>query len=378
MKLVRYKFRGTNPEDWDFDNIYFNRVNLFVGDSGTGKTRCLNTIINYISQIISDKIMFPGNWDTDFEIENILYNYKLIVKDVNDNNNQKYIEFEELKDVTHDKMLIKRDGDKFYWKNQNLPKLSKSISSIYLLKDEEIINNIYKNLKKIVARRFSGDELIQNFRITEIQKGYIKKITKNKKYEYQSLLNEPIDFHNKISILKKIDSAAYSRVVSLFKDAFPFINETKILSFSEAFPNLILPIQAPVFCIKERNIKTWIPVNDISSGMQKLFLLILDLILLQDNGILLIDEYENSLGINAINFLPEMIYSISEKCQFILTSHHPYIINTIPIENWLVFHRNGMNIKIKNGNELKDKYKKSKQEQFVQLINDPFYSGGVE
>ena len=90
-----------------------------------------------------------------------------------------------------------------------------------------------------------------------------------------------------------------------------------------------MPLQAPVFCIKEKEITNWISVNDISSGMQKIFLLILDLFLMKDSGILLIDEYENSLGINAINFLPDLIYTISEKCQFIITSHHPYIINTV-------------------------------------------------
>ena len=76
--------------------------------------------------------------------------------------------------------------------------------------------------------------------------------------------------------------------------------------------------------------------------MQKVFLLILDTILLQDAGILFIDEYENSLGISTINFFPDLIESTNQKCQFIITSHHPYIINRIPIESWKVFHRDGM------------------------------------
>ena len=64
--------------------------------------------------------------------------------------------------------------------------------------------------------------------------------------------------------------------------------------------------------------------------------------------------------------------------QFFITSHHPYIINNIPIENWLVFHRKGLQVKIKSGTELKEKFGKSKQKYFLQLVNDPFYKEGIE
>jgi len=147
---------------------------------------------------------------------------------------------------------------------------------------------------------------------------------------------------------------------------------------SQFLPGIPEAIHLPVFCIKEKNISQWISSRDISSGMQKIFLLILDTYLLQDSGILLIDEYENSLGINAINFLPDLINSINTKCQFIITSHHPYIINSIPIESWKVFHRNGMHVHITNGIDLKERYSNSSQEYFVQLINDPLYIGGIE
>ena len=97
-----------------------------------------------------------------------------------------------------------------------------------------------------------------------------------------------------------------------------------------------------------------------------------------DGGIMLIDEYENSLGINAINSFPELIMSSDYNCQFIMSSHHPYIINSIPIENWLVFHRRGLSVSIRSGKEFKAKFGKSKQQQFIQLINDPFYTQGIE
>ncbi len=376
MKLVRYKLSRNSEEEWEFDEVTFSRINLIVGDSGTGKTRFLNTIINFFKQIVSDKIVFDGNWSVDFEIDGKRYIYNLIVKDTGKGINEKAIYYEELINATENRILIRRDKDNFLWKDDSLPKLSKNISSLSLLKEEEEIQTIYANLRRIVARRFFGDELNQNFQFGALPPDMQKNILEKK--DASALLNEPIDFHNKMNLLQKIDSAMYKSIIDQYKNAFPYIIDTTILTFSQVMKDVPLHIQAPVFCIRESKIKDWIPVNDISSGMQKIFLLILDTYLMKDSGILLIDEYENSLGINAINFLPDLIHSISEKCQFIITSHHPYIINNIPIENWFVFHRNGKVVNIKNGKELKEKYKQSKQEQFIQLINDPFYAGGVE
>ncbi len=88
----------------------------------------------------------------------------------------------------------------------------------------------------------------------------------------------------------------------------------------------------------------------------------------------MIDEYENSLGINAIDFLPQFILDNGKDIQFFITTHHPYLINQMPIKDWLVFHREGSTVKNKSGIELEGLYGKSKQQAFVQLINDPFYS----
>ncbi len=116
-------------------------------------------------------------------------------------------------------------------------------------------------------------------------------------------------------------------------------------------------------------------LHDLSSGMQKVLLIITDIITLPNNSIYIIDEYENSLGINAINFLPDFIISNGKDSQFITTSHHPYLINNIPVTDWQIFSRCGSTVTVKGGNELIGKYNKSKQDAFIQLMNDPAYTG---
>ena len=245
-----------------------------------------------------------------------------------------------------------------------------------LLEDDEIAA-LYMNMKKIIARRFSGDELNKNFQLGTIVSNAPDNPVPPHIKTMGDLAVEPIDFHNKMYILQKILPNDYKKVIGFIQSAFPFIEDASLQPITQIMPNFQGALHTHIFCIKERKIDKWISCHDISSGMQKLFLLILDAFLLQDSGILLIDEYENSLGISAINFLPDLIDSISQNCQFIITSHHPYIINRIPIESWKVFHRDGMAVHITDGTALKEKYAVSRQEYFVQLINDPLYNGGI-
>jgi predicted ATPase len=130
----------------------------------------------------------------------------------------------------------------------------------------------------------------------------------------------------------------------------------------------------PVLVIREQESQQWVPVNELSSGMQKVLLILTDLFILPNHSIYIIDEYENSLGINAINFFPDFLLEFDKSIQFLITSHHPYIINQIPVKNWHVLHRDGTKVTIQQGDNVVARYGQSRQQAFIQLLNDPFYN----
>jgi len=170
----------------------------------------------------------------------------------------------------------------------------------------------------------------------------------------------------------------YDRICKEFINVFPFVSNYDVLN-AEDF-GLHLPGIVPVFAVKERHMgETWIPLDQLSSGMKKVLLILTDIFTMPENGgVYLLDEYENSLGINAINFFPSILFESGTKSQFIITSHHPYIIGNIPVKSWIVLHRKGKEVLVKQGAEIEERYSKSKQKAFVQLINDPFYTEGIE
>ncbi|GAF82420.1 unnamed protein product, partial [marine sediment metagenome] len=274
------------------------------------------------------------------------------------------------------KVIVKRDENKFLYRGEILPKLSPYVSSISLLQNEDNIKPIYSGFKTILRRRFFTDELEKNFQIKEVKSDFLEFLKKQK--DLTALFYANINANIKLAILQESFKEIYKEIKTHLLDVFESIEDVTILDNNELRSNIRFSSPAPVFCIKERNIKKYIGANEMSSGMQKVLLLLLDLFLIPKGGIFLIDEYENSLGLTAIDFLPDFLIETDFDNQFFITSHHPYIINNIPIENWIVFHRKGSQVKIKSGTELKKEFGKSKQKYFSQLINDPFYKEGVE
>lgn len=372
MKIISYKHES---DTWTFDLAKLKRVNLIVGDSGSGKSRFINTISNLFNIVKQDILLGDGYWEITVKIHELYYKWN--IKTIHSSkDNQPEIETEELsygESLDSLKTYIRRNGSNIVFDDKVLPKLASNISILKLFKDENDVKIIYDALNQVITRRFSADELVKNFSIFDISGNALNEIEKNK--HLNDVYVKDIGFNNKIYLLSKIDKLKYEELLEYFIDVFPFITEFQIMD--QLLNTNTGNVKSKVLVFKEKSVNVWIPVNDISSGMQKVFLLALDIFLMEKGGILIIDEYENSLGVSALNTLPELIEDTSSECQFILTSHHPYIINNISEENWLGFTRIGNHVSIKHGNDFSKQFKSSTQDSFVQLLNDITYNNGI-
>ena len=71
---------------------------------------------------------------------------------------------------------------------------------------------------------------------------------------------------------------------------------------------------------------------------------IVELFTMSDNSLVMIDEFENDLGVNCIDLLSELLLTERKDLQIIITSHHPKIINSIPMEKWKIIDRTVGNV----------------------------------
>lgn len=378
MKILTYEASGASDNEIHFSPMKFAKFNLIVGNSGTGKTRLLNTIFNGARLVVQKDKFYIGFWDVTLEHKNVKYRWVIETGKGSDEVEgeakvirETILTYDGDKEVT----LVSRSPDSFQFKGNELPKLSHKESSIALLQDEDLIKPIYEALTLIMRRNFSGSDLEQEGSFQSLPQAVLKKIKKTK--SLKDLFHSNLNLSCKLYILEQVFKGTYERICSEFIATFPFVSETQLLSadkFGFHYPGIV-----PVFSLREKFNNKWIPLNEFSSGMKKVLLILSDIFILPEEGcVYMIDEYENSLGVNAINFFPSVLFEGTTESQFIITSHHPYIIGNVPVKDWIVLHRKGNTVHVKQGSELEERFGKSKQKAFIQLINEPFYVEGVE
>ncbi|MFN4955795.1 MAG: AAA family ATPase, partial [Aphanizomenon sp.] len=123
------------------------------------------------------------------------------------------------------------------------------------------------------------------------------------------------------------------------------------------------------FEIQENGLEDWIPQQRISSGMFRTLIFLIEVISAPKESVILIDEFENSLGINCMAELTDFLLDKSPDVQFILTSHHPYIINNIPWKTWQIVSKSGNKVRVKKASDIPALDTASSLDKFTQLIN---------
>ena len=377
MKILQYTVNEVVEAPWSFSPVQIARVNLLVGNTATGKTRFLNTLFN-LRRFVVNKEPRSGDWEIEFTDHGIKYRWNVLSFQRDQEEVQVHREYVARYEANGDEtVLVERDNDTFRYKTNVLPKLNKGETSISLLKDEDDIRPIYEAFTRIKRRQFSlgADQGILAYEALP----FIKEPQRGQQYSLEELSKDSFSLNVKFFYLKKFHQRIFNSICSLFMEVFPFIKEIDVKDAKEfaALPVHVSGV-VPVISFREANVSRRILQHEISSGMKKMLLFITDMMTMPSDSMYLIDEYENSLGLNAIQFFPELIENESGISQYIITSHHPYIIGNIPIQNWYVFTRKGSRVAIKYGAELADRYGKSKQQAFTQLINDSYFLEGVE
>lgn len=354
MKIIKYEYY--QESDLSYSPIELSNVNLVVGISGAGKSRFINTLFNLALFASQERIidLRSGNWDITFSENN--HEYRWLVSIQNG-----IVEREELfQFINGIKLnLLTREKDNITYKNNQLVKLRQEKLSTLLLNEDELIE-VKKGFSSFYQRKFSEQSLHEAMEL-----GFLDPTKLNNKPYFNDtseLFTKNINL--RLYFLKKYFDLDFEFVKNNFREVFPFISD---LDIAEENPMLPQPY------VKEKGIQKPIYITELSSGMKKILLFLTDIATMKKSSVYLIDEYENSLGINAINFLPDLLYEKSEDIQFIITSHHPYLINNVPIENWLVFNRKGLKVNIIQGQKALERYGKSKQDAFIKLINDPYF-----
>ena len=376
MKIHQFEYQD-HEYQWKLEPVKFlPHINLLVGISGVGKTeilkaiRRLNKIANgaslngvewNIEFSTSDNVNY--HWQGRFEVHQItqIIEQELDECEITDSKNEGFrILSERL--YRNDIIIVERDEEKIILNGKQTPKLSLFQSVVYILNREDDIIPVKTELEKIIFVDYE-----------KIDKTWKIPISVIKQYENSSLkklkesdLPTPV----KLSILYRYFRQEFNKIQKLFQTIFPKVIDIKIEPFKkdklEQLPAALSDIlrDAVTINIKEKRVNDWI--EKISSGMLKTFMYISELSLSPEGAVILIDEFENSLGVNCIDSVTDLILE-NRDLQFFITSHHPYIINNISPAYWKIVTRTGGLVSVKNSEYFH--ISNSRQKAFIDLIN---------
>ncbi|MBD2268969.1 ATP-binding protein [Dolichospermum flos-aquae LEGE 04289] len=380
MKIQSFKF-SNNKENWHIQEVKFESLNLLVGGSGVGKTRILKAL-NLICDTAKgvNRNLDDLEWSINFSHLGQNYRWELksssskkeeIFLNVNESEQTEII-YEKLVRYDDDselEILIRTISDSKF-NNEKLPKLKRTESAITLLSEENLIIPVLQAFRR----------LIFNFETAETQRFMLKA-------DYDDLtqiINKLEEFSDKINIsrfkeiftgslslpviksfcLQKFLPDDFNEIKEYYIDVFSEVNDVRVSSerTSDGDFRLFLEIQ-------ENGVEDWIPQQRISSGMFRTLIFLIEVITAPEESVILIDEFENSLGINCMAELTDFILDKSSDIQFILTSHHPYIINNIPWDNWQIVNKSGNKVRVRKAPDIPELNTASSLDKFTQLIN---------
>lgn len=365
MRIKSLTFKN-NKTGWHVDNLEFGMLTLLVGASGVGKTQILRALQRLSG--IARGFSYNGiEWNVQFLLDGKRYDWSgsFETADVED---QLDVTKDYLYDITKETLtidgvlVVDRDENRLLFQGMETIKLDKQKSVIELLKEEANIEPINKAFRKISI-------------LSSEREGILVSPIKNDSSAVMTIrdIKQSSKHHSieKLFLLKKNNLPEFDEICNAFKSIFPIIEEVNFTTGTFWDDRTF-----PILEIKEHGMDSWILRSDISNGMIRTLNMLTTFFLAEDGDVILIDEFENGLGVNCIDDLAEMIISPETNVQVIMTSHHPYIINAIPFKNWKIVTRQKTGVKAYSANELSIG-EFSKHDAFIQLVQSEAYRKGV-
>jgi predicted ATPase len=365
MKIDKFSFKNKFL-GWEVEPIELGQLNLLVGLSASGKSQILNALW-FIRGIALGKAMNKVEWFIKFSISEEKYEWKGAFGETTFGEDYK-IEYEKIINLNTNQS-IERKNDNSLAVNDTINGEIQTYNSrqsgqgllFKLYSEYDFIDKAVQGFKKMVLRdhTLSQADFYSDFYKTRFR--YEK--TRYGDYGISNLQISGFTAAERLLIAYKNDLAEISKIKEDFKEIFPevtdwVVDEIKNSGYDGAHLE---------YRIKAGGSHKWVPHWNISSGMLRTLNYLIELNLADNQTVFLIDEFENSLGHNCLPRIAEDISIQSIDQQFIITSHHPDIINEFPMTTWKVIKRH--NGKISNTNATDLPFSRSSHEPYLSLIN---------
>ncbi len=349
---------------------FFEDVTLLVGLSGVGKTQILNAVSYSLALAMRHIVLRPYSATLGIDINGEIYEWSYKIEanpndDIIVENGYEYIITNE-KLIKNGNMVFERDTNSVNVAGYNsVPQPKKDESLLLQYSDDDEFEPLISGLRKLYSIEMELEVRggINSESFNTLKTRVNNSIKKNESVDFRSFSHLPVML--KIYIAKRYYPELYFKIFDVVKELFMEVEEFDV---EEDVAREMYLLCMTVYGKK-------LMQHDISNGMLKTIYYIVELFTMSENSLVLIDEFENGLGVNCIDLLSEFLLTERKDLQFIITSHHPKIINYIPKEKWKIIERNIGTVTNANSNEYG--IGNSQHDAYFNLINRWEFEGKI-
>lgn len=387
------RFQYTDREaDWHLQPTSFGPVNLLVGVSGVGKSRILQAL-NRATRCGAGRGSAPANsaWVLRINASGRVFEWEvetggtedgaasialepevlMMIDSLNDTRRAKFLK--ERLVSQNGNVIASRDGDQVMFENSPAPKLKETESLISLFQKEDAIAPLYADLSHVFASS------VAEFEFPLWSRKQFMRWRKDITNVEQLRRTMHIPLIARFDLLQTLAPDDYEAIVASFTEIFDTVKTVHVglaRDLLKTDPDNDGSDRLTV-TIEEEGVTKPIRLHEMSSGMRRTLRHLVELALAPSGSTILIDEYENSLGVNCLPSITRHLLNRTRDIQLIATSHHPYVINNIDLTFWRVVARRGSQVHVVEASALPELQTASRQEAFVRLMNSEAYRHGV-
>jgi len=354
------------------ERINFNKdITLLVGLSGVGKTQVLNAV-EYSLSLASDKdvILRPYRVGMGILIDNDEYEWFYEINEVSKDelmiNEEGRYEFSFEKLLCNGKTIFEKKNEKISVIGYDkVPQPKKDESLILQYSEDENFEMLISGIRKLysIEIELAVRGGIRSESFSRLKSKVTETIKNEKNVEFKTFSHLPVAI--KLYIAKRYYPELYIKIFEAVKELFIEIEDIDV---EEDNIREMYLVSIQVYGKK-------LLQHDISNGMLKAIYYIVELFTMSKNSLVLIDEFENGLGVNCIDLLSELMLSERKDLQFIITSHHPKIINAIDKDKWKIIDRD--DCIVKNSDSSAYGIGNSQHDAYFNLINRWEFEGKI-
>ncbi|WP_437997808.1 ATP-binding protein [Sorangium sp. So ce185] len=392
MRILTFEVQSAR-RGWTLEPMALDAFNLLVGVSGAGKTRIVRTIEQVCSVALGKKEteerleqLRGASFAIDFEHDGLTYRWEaeleprvgLGSEDHGALHSEEPALIRSELILEGDRPIVERAPERFLLNGHAIPKLDRAQSAIAVLKEDPAMAPLYRAFSRSVPL-----EALENLPSygTQIE-GHFEEL----RNDYQSAADVGADFtlplHNKSEFLQELFPDAFAEIEEAFREAFPTVEKLKVQRYrylGNERSKRWAGMYNMALTAAESGVDGMIPFADMSSGMQRYLSFLVHLSFAPPGTVVLIDELESSLGVNCLPAVTRFLLSRAPDLQFVLTSHHPYIIEQIPPSHWKIVTRKGSRVRVLDAEKIPAMAEeRSHLDRFTRLINLPEYEHGVQ